>query len=347
MTEVLEGVYQLLTPFPQYTIEEAQKLRKELEEKPRVTKGLPYVMPYLIKRGGETVLIDCGWNTDDAYKALEDGMREYGSHPSEITKLVITHVHPDHYGMAGKLKQLSSCEVVIHERDAEVIKDRYLAPKQLTAGMEKFMEMHGVPEMSAPSMSQGSMGMLDKVAAVPPDRSVRGGEVVKAGDFEFELIWTPGHSPGHLCIYEPNRKILFTGDHILPTITPNVSIHAQTHGSPLGDYMRSLDVVENLDADYVLPAHEFDVKVLKQRITEIHDHHKARLDEMLRCVDKGGSTAWDVAGRVQWATGKLEDFEPWMQRAAVGETLAHLEYMFELGQLAKVMRGEHQYWIPA
>lgn len=345
MTQVFDGVFQLLTPFPQYTIEEAQKLRKELEEKPRVTKGLPYVLPYMIKHGGETILIDCGWNTDDAYKALEAGMQEHGSHPSEVSKLVITHVHPDHYGMAGTLKRLSSCEVVIHEKDAEVIKDRYLAPKQLTSGMSDFMAMNGVPTENAPEMSTGSMGMLDKVAAVPADDVVKGGEYLRAGDYEFELIWTPGHSPGHICIYEPNRKILFTGDHILPTITPNVSIHTQTHGSPLGDYMRSLDVVEKLDVDYVFPAHEFNIKDLKKRISEIHGHHKERLDEMVRCVDSGGSTAWDVAGRVKWATGSLADFEPWMQRAAVGETLAHLEYLFELGQLAKVMRGKQVFWL--
>lgn len=347
MTKVLDGVYQLLTPFPQFTLDEAKKLRSELEKKPRVTKGLPYVMPYMIKQGNETVLIDCGWNTDDAYNALEEGMREHGSHPSEITKLIVTHVHPDHYGMAGRLKQISSCEVVIHEKDAKVIKDRYLGPKRLTQGMEKFMAMNGVPDLDAPSMSQGSMGMLDKVAAVPPDWTVRGGEVVRVGQFEFELIWTPGHSPGHLCIYEPNHKILFTGDHILPTITPNVAIHAQSHGSPLGDYMRSLDIVQDLDVKYVLPAHEFNIKVLKERIIEIHDHHKERLEEMLRCTDRGGSTAWEVAGRVKWATGTLDDFEPFMQRAAVGETLAHLEYLFEQGQLAKVMRGKQLYWVPA
>ena len=92
--KILEGVYQLLTPFPQYDYEEAKRLRGELERNPRVTKGLPYVMPYLIKHGGDTMLVDCGWNTDVAYAALEEGMREHGSHPSEITQLVITHVHP-------------------------------------------------------------------------------------------------------------------------------------------------------------------------------------------------------------------------------------------------------------
>jgi glyoxylase-like metal-dependent hydrolase (beta-lactamase superfamily II) len=346
MTQVLEGVFQLLTPFPDFTLEEAKRLRKELEEKPRVTKGLPYVLPYMIKSGGDTVLIDCGWNTDQAYEALESGMKEHGAHPTDISKLLITHVHPDHYGMAGRLKQLSSCEVVIHEKDAEVIKDRYLAPKNLTEGMAKFMEVNGVPPLDAPSMSMGSMGMLGKVAAVPADEEVKGGEIIRVGDFELELIWTPGHSPGHICMYEPNRKILFTGDHILPTITPNVSINTQTHGSPLGDYIRSLDVVDKLDVEHVFPAHEFDIKDLKRRVREIHHHHEERLDEMVRCVDRGGSTAWEVAGRVKWATGMLTDFEPFMQRAAVGETIAHLEYLFEEGRLSKVMRDRHQYWLP-
>lgn len=346
MTQVIEGVFQLLTPFPEFTFEEARRLRKELEEKPRVTKGLPYVLPYMVKSRGDTVLIDCGWNTDGAYEALASGMREHGSHPAEISKLLITHVHPDHYGMAGRLKQISSCEVVIHEKDAEVITDRYLAPRNLTEGMARFMEMNGVPPLDAPNMSMGSMGMLGKVAPVPADEEVKGGEIIKVGDFELELIWTPGHSPGHICMYEPNRKILFTGDHILPTITPNVSINTQTHGSPLGDYIRSLEKVEQLDVDYVFPAHEFDTKELKRRINEIRHHHDERLEEMMRCVDRGGSNAWDVAGRVKWATGMLSDFEPFMQRAAVGETIAHLEYLWEEGRLAKVMRERKQYWVP-
>jgi len=344
--QVAEGIYQLLTPFPHVTNDEAKKLRVELAEKPRVTKGLPYVLPYMIRSGGDTVLVDCGWNTDPAYEALEAGMKEHNSHPTEVQKLVITHVHPDHYGMAGRLKQLSSCEVVIHEEDAKVINARYFAPKGLADNQGKFMEYNGVPPMTTSQLSQGSMGMLGNVSPVPPDTQVKGKEVIKVGDFDWEVIWTPGHSPGHICLYEPNRKVLITGDHVLPTITPNVSITTQTHGSPLGDYMRSLEILEDLDVELVLPAHEFEIRDLKKRLREIEAHHEHRLAEMAACVDSGGSTAWDVAGRVKWATGSLADFEPFMQRAAVGETLAHMEYLFERGQLAKVVRGNHLYYLP-
>lgn len=343
---IIDGIYQLLTPFPQFTIADARALRHELQEHPRVTKGLPYVLPYLLKDGGDTVLVDCGWNTDSAYQALEEGMKEHGSHPNDINKLVVTHVHPDHYGMAGRLKQLSSCEIVLHEKDAEVITARYFAPKGLMDDMGRFMETNGVPAMDTPTMARGSMGMLGNVAPVPADTEVKGGETFKVGDFDFEIIWTPGHSPGHICLYEPNRKILLTGDHVLPTITPNVSIHAQTHGSPLGDYMRSLELLEDLDVEIVLPAHEFEIHDLKKRLREIEDHHKVRLDEMVNCVDRGGSTAWEVAGRVKWATGSLADFEPHMQRAAVGETIAHMEYLFETGRVSKLMRAGKLYWLP-
>lgn len=344
--QILEGIYQLLTPFPQFTTEEARKLRVELEEHPRVTKGLPYVLPYMVKAGSDVLLVDCGWNTDQAYAALEEGMREHGTHPSEIRQLVITHIHPDHYGMAGRLKRLADCEIVIHEKDAAVIADRYFGPKGLTEEMSTFMSSHGVPPLQSPDMARGSMNMLDRVSPVPPDTEVKGGEVYQVGDFDFELIWTPGHSPGHICLYEPNRKVLLTGDHILPTITPNVSIHMQTSGSPLGDYMRSLRKLIDLDVDYVLPAHEFNITDLKKRIIEIEEHHDIRLDEMWNCVDKGGSTAWEVAARVKWATGMLADFEPFMQRSAVGETIAHLEFLFESGRLAKVYRDGILYWLP-
>ena len=100
----------------------------------------------------------------------------------------------------------------------------------------------------------------------------------------------------------------------------------------------------HLDVRHVFPAHEFHITDLKKRLREIEVHHEERLEEMRLCVDSGGSTAWDVAGRVKWATGMLTDFEPFMQRAAVGETLAHLEYLFEVGKLAKVMRGSHLQW---
>jgi glyoxylase-like metal-dependent hydrolase (beta-lactamase superfamily II) len=333
--QILEGVYQLLTPFPQISYEDARKWREDLGNKPRWIKTLPYVLPYAISSNGDVLLVDNGWNTDVAHEALEDGLGQHGLAVKDVTKLALTHVHPDHFGLTGRVKEESGCEVLMHAREAEFIDSRYIHPDQLVNEMRGFMHRHGVPMDSSGDMARGSMGMLDKVSVSSPDTVLQGGEHIKVGDFDFEVVWTPGHAPGHICLYEPNRKILLTGDHILPTITPNVGKHAQSADNPLGDYMRSLKIVEELDVEYVLPAHEFDIKELKKRVAEIRAHHEERLDEMVRCVGDSGATAYEVASRVVWTTGKLADFEPWMQRAAVSETLAHLEYLQELGRITQ------------
>lgn len=330
--QIIEGLYQLVTPFPEFSYAQAREIRQDLGKKPRWIKSLPYVLPYLIRSRGELALVDNGWNTDAAYGGLQEGMAEHGTQPADLTRLIVTHVHPDHYGLTGRLADESGASVLMHEKEAEVIVSRYLQPQPLVDQMQSWMGRHGVPPMTAPQMARGSMGMLDKVSARKPDVTLQGGEHVRVGDFEFEVIWTPGHAPGHICLYEPNRKLLISGDHILPTITPNVSRHAQATGNPLSDYIKSLEKVEHLDVEILLPAHEFDTHDLKGRVAEIRHHHEERLAEMERCIGDG-ATAWEVAGRVVWTTGKLADFEPFMQRSAVGETLAHLEYLHELGRI--------------
>jgi glyoxylase-like metal-dependent hydrolase (beta-lactamase superfamily II) len=330
--QVIEGVYQLVTPFPQFTYAQAKEYRQDLGRTPRWIKSLPYVLPYLIRSGDELALVDNGWNTDVAHAGLAEGMAEHGAHPKDLRHLIITHVHPDHFGLTGRLTDESGARVYMHEMEAEVITSRYLQPQPLVEQMQGWMARHGVPPLKAPDVARGSMGMLDKVSARMPDVSLKGDECLKIGDFDLQVIWTPGHAPGHIYLYEPNRKLLMSGDHILPTITPNVSRHAQASGNPLSDYIKSLEKVEHLDVEILLPAHEFDTRDLKGRVAEIRRHHEERLSEMEQCVGDG-ATAWEIAGRVKWTTGMLADFEPFMQRAAVGETLAHLEYLYELDRL--------------
>ena len=104
-----------------------------------------------------------------------------------------------------------------------------------------------------------------------------GGEQLPIGRFEFEVWWTPGHSPGHICFLERGKKFILTGDHVLPTITPNISLHPQQQGNPLGDYIASLKRLEDLDVDTVLPAHEYSFTDLRGRLREIEQHHDERL----------------------------------------------------------------------
>ncbi len=182
------------------------------------------------------------------------------------------------------------------------------------------------------------------VDPVEPDEVVWGGERLPIGRFEFEVWWTPGHSPGHICFLERDKKFILTGDHVLPTITPNISLHPQQQGNPLGDYIASLKRLEDLDVTTVLPAHEYIFTDLRARLRSIEHHHEERLQEMMECVGDGPRTGFEVARRVKWVTGMLDSFSPWMQRAALGETLSHLDYLVLGGGLSKRLENGVQYY---
>lgn len=334
MKRIREGIYQIVSPFPEFSREEAYRLRHELEQHPRVTRGLPYVLPYFIASRGDTILVDCGWNTQDAHAALTEQMREFGAGLSDIDTLVLTHAHPDHCGLAGRLKEETGCSIWIHELEAAVIFSRYVKPEELLDRMDAWYARHGVPADDRPEIERGSMPFRFFVAPFEPDFKAQGGELLKAGDFAFELIWTPGHSPGHLCLYEPNHELLISGDHILPSITPNVSLHPQQRDNPLKDFLESIEKVAKLKVKRTLPAHEWDFSDFQKRIEELRVHHLTRLDDMLGAVGTDSAvTATEVAQRVQWATGPYESFPAWMKRAAIGEALSHLVYLVHQGRL--------------
>ncbi|MCI0778169.1 MAG: MBL fold metallo-hydrolase [Chloroflexi bacterium] len=311
--EVLSGLYQLKVPIP--------------------NNPIGYVLPYLIPGDDGYTLVDSGWNTPEAFAALEAELKEVGVSFEQIKRLLVTHVHPDHYGLAGKIKEICGAEVIVHQRERDFIRSRYRQPEQLLERMANWLIENGVPEDEMPDMQQSSMPARAFVVPVDPDTVLWGGETLDFGVYRFEVFWTPGHSPGHICFYERAQRVLLTGDHVLPTVTPNVSLHPQQQGNPLGDYLASLERLMPLEVEEVLPAHEYSFPDLQGRLREIIDHHDTRLDEMLAIVGDDGATAYDVASAIVWTTGTFDSFSHWTRRAAISETLAHLEYMVYQGRL--------------
>ena len=311
--EILSGLYQLKVPIP--------------------NNPIGYVLPYLIPGDDGYTLVDSGWNTPEAFAALEAELKEVSVSFDQIKRLLITHVHPDHYGLAGKIKEVCGAEVIVHQRERDFIRSRYRQPGQLLERMANWLIENGVPEDEMPDMQQSSMPARAFVVPVDPDTVLWGGETLDFGVYRFEVFWTPGHSPGHICFYERAQRVLLTGDHVLPTVTPNVSLHPQQQGNPLGDYLASLERLMPLEVEEVLPAHEYSFPDLQGRLREIADHHDTRLDEMLAIVGDDGATAYDVASAIIWTTGTFDSFSHWTRRAAISETLAHLEYMVYQGRL--------------
>jgi glyoxylase-like metal-dependent hydrolase (beta-lactamase superfamily II) len=309
---------------------------------PLPNNSLRYVFVYVFETDRGPFLIDAGWNTDDALAALSEGMRHLGSDISEVQGVLVTHIHPDHYGLAGHIRDLSGAWIALHPADAALIHDRYEAPTDLLERVGAMLRRMGAPPEELATLQNASMPVLPFVESVRPDVLMEDGDKPEIPGWDLAAIWTPGHSPGHLCFWESSNALMLSGDHVLPRITPNIPFHPQAGADPLGDYLRSLQKLEAYDADEVLPAHEHRFVGLGSRLAELHSHHEARFGEVIAAIRDGATSAWDIASRMGWSRpwNRIEGF---MRRAAVGEALAHLRAL-EMRGIVREVPEEPSRW---
>jgi len=235
MIEVTPGIYRMPLPLPVPT--------------------LSHVNTYLVKGDEGCLLIDTGWNTDESFDSLKEQLAELGIEGREISQIVVTHAHPDHYGLAGKIKSLFGASLLFHHLEKDFIETRYVNMEELIQELGQWLQRNGVPPAKLAELQEASLPMLKFVAPAMPDVTLYGGETIITGEFSFKVMPTPGHTAGHICLYEPDKKVLLSGDHILPTITPHVGLHPQSSPNPLGDYLDSLERLKNLEVNFVLPGH--------------------------------------------------------------------------------------------
>ena len=284
---------------------------------------LRYVLVYAFELDSGVAIVDAGWNTEDAWTALTNGLVEAGGSITDVRAVLVTHIHPDHYGLAGRVREESGAWIGLHPDDAEMLQSRYIDTDDLLARMRVFLEDAGVPALKLPDLNMASMMIRDQVTMAEPDVLFEDQQEIDLPGWPLRTIWTPGHSPGHVCFYSDDRKLLLSGDHVLPRITPNISVHTQQFPNPLGDYLESLLKVQNLGAEEVLPGHEYRFADLQGRLEEIIVHHAERLEEIEQVLgEHPGSTAWDITLRLHWSR-PWDEIQPFMQRQANGETLAH------------------------
>jgi len=328
MTEVTPGIYQL--PLP-------------ISDNP-----LGYTNTYLVQGDDGYLLIDTGWKSEEALNSLQGQLAEIGIGFKDISQIVITHIHPDHYGLAGRLKQLSNAKIALHYLEEDLIEE-YINADKYCYQLESWLHINGVPFNEMLDHQAASVELGNLATPISPDITLRGGEVISSGSFRFQVLWTPGHAPGHICLYEPTRKILFSGDFILPIITPNISLDPQESGdNPLDDYLGSLSAMKKLDVRLVLPGHESLFTNLQQRIEELIQHHEQRKSEIRGLLGTKSNTAYQIATRMPWKTDEdgadWEKLGGWDRIMAILETIAHLESMRVGGRLDKFSRDSIIYY---
>ncbi len=303
---------------------------------------LRYVLVYMFETDRGPYLVDAGWNTDDAYNTLVAGLAHAQMDVADVRGVMVTHIHPDHYGLAGRVREASGAWVALHPADAALIRGEYDEPEDLVSQIGAMLRRNGAPANEIEGLQQASMPIRSRVIAVSPDVLIEDGDKPEVPGWDLRAIWTPGHSPGHLCFYEPTNRLMLSGDHVLPRITPNISFHPQAGPDPLGDFLNSLDKVAAYETDEVLPAHEHRFVDLRARVSGLHAHHEARFEEVAHAISEGVTTTWGLAARMTWSR-PWDQIVGFMRRAAVGETMAHLRYLERLGVVRERI-GEPSDW---
>jgi glyoxylase-like metal-dependent hydrolase (beta-lactamase superfamily II) len=256
--------------------------------------------------------------------------------------VLVTHIHPDHYGLAGRIRESSGAWVSLHPADAALVHDRYEEPDDLIDRVAVLLRRTGAPEEEVQLLQRASMPVLPFVVSTHPDVLLEDGDKPDVPGWDLVAIWTPGHTAGHLCFYERDLRLMLSGDHVLPRITPNISVHPQAQTNPLADYLESLDKVGAYETDEVLPAHEHRFVGLAARVAELKQHHEDRFVEVTDAIAAGADTAWAITSQMKWS-------RPWdritgfMRRAALGEALAHIRVLEERG-VVRALEGEPVRW---
>lgn len=299
---------------------------------------------YLIEGGGERALVDAGWEFAGAgaWDELVEALRDLGVLPQvgALQHLVLTHIHPDHVGMAERIKQTYGCRILMHGYEQVFLEPRYHSPQGLLEHMAKWLDMNGVPGEELRALRDASLAMTG-TRFPDPDERLRGGETLAVGSQLWRVLWTPGHATGHICLYEPAAGLLITGDHVLPGETPNISLHPQTTPNPLADFVDSLRAVRRLPVTLALPGHGEPFPDLATRVDQTLSHHRQRLEAIQAVLGPQPKTAWEVASSLRWTSRQVtfESLDVWNRRLALLETMAHLEYLRAPGGVGQSRLG--------
>jgi glyoxylase-like metal-dependent hydrolase (beta-lactamase superfamily II) len=291
---------------------------------------------YVFETAKGPVLIDAGWDDDASWQHLADGLAVTGHAVTDTYGVLVTHMHPDHHGLSGRVQEASGAWVAMHPNDSAMVGRMGHAKAEFVDEVASLLLEAGATADEVTLRPRDHRA--PRRAMVVPDRSLADGELVDVPGRRVEAVWTPGHSPGHTCFRALDLGVLLAGDHVLPTITPHIALsRADRGGDPLGDFLASLAKVNRPDVHEVLPAHEHRFTDLDARVRAITAHHRAHLDALVGMLATGEKTLWALAKALTW-NRPWDQLDAPMHRAAVNETAAHLRHLVRLG-LAARQRG--------
>ena len=289
--------------------------------------SLRSVNVYLIEGDRGWSIVDSGMHTTEAETALRSGLADAAIQMADIRTAFITHLHPDHLGMAGTIRD-AGAELLMHGPEIARAREVWGADHGLIDKTYELFERHGMPHDVDEGMRAAWIAMGARVDPFEPIHPVADGEVLDLGGRALTVIWTPGHTDHHAVLLEERTGTLVAGDHVLPRITSNVGVYPDGRPDPLGDFLSALERMKTLGVKRVLPAHGDPFDDCAGRVDEILAHHATRLDLTLEAASGTQRDAYAIC-RTLFPVLR----SPHEERFALAETLAHLRYLERRGRL--------------
>lgn len=310
---------------------------------PLPNDGLRAVNVYAIEDSDGLVLIDSGWALEEARTQLEKGLGEIGYDFADVQRFLVTHVHRDHYTLAVQLRRTFGSKISLGAGEQPTM-DAILAGGTELAELRR-LQRWGADELVG-ELAEAYGGQpperKEKNPYEQPDEWLHGKVEIPLGSRTLLAVPTPGHTRGHVVFLDADSSTLFSGDHILPHITPSIGVESARPELPLGDFLDSLRLMRTYPDLRLLPAHGPVGGSSHQRVEELLQHHDERLQETAEVVRGGAGTAYEAARNLGW-TRRNKDFSEldlFNQVLAVGETSAHLDLLVERGELSAVQNGD-------
>jgi len=282
------------------------------------------------------ILIDCGPATDDAFIILEKYIQSIGYSMDNLEACIVTHSHYEHYGMLERIKQNYEIKILAHPA---MVKFASIDFNEILSSVYELFITNGMPKVSVEKflslyqsiMKENPIPLIDEVIS-HRDSILR--------NLEWQIIWTPGHAEDHLCIYNENTKVMFTGDHVISKVTPQIGLtYSVQSKNPLKVYQQSLQELLNYDIKVSYPGHNNPIENTHERIIEILKHHKSRENWILKTLDSKKLTAFEIGSKIFGETATIGHYI-----ISCTETIAHLRSLKTNGKVNEILKDGIYYY---
>lgn len=308
--------------------------------------GLKAVNVYAIEQPDGVVLIDSGWALGRAQEDLEEGLATLDLDLGSIQRILVTHVHRDHYELGLHLRRLFGSRLALGIGEQPALREMVQRPVGEDGALMQRMRTAGAaPLTEVLQRLRARRAETDESPPIDwemPDEWLQDADTVALDGRTLQVVATPGHTQGHVVFVDHDAGVMFAGDHVLPHITPSIGFEAIPVDSALADYMASLALVRSLPDLQLLPAHGPVQPTTHDRIDALLAHHEDRLEASAAAVAGGAATAYEVARALPWTRRgtAFDDLDPFNRMLAVNETVAHLEVLVRRGELASSESGD-------